>query len=231
MDIKTTSPEFYRRFRRAQNYLNNEWALDDIKWWGIFHHWSERYWQAIGEKDPFKFRKWPKLAFKVYENDLTNMNLHKKVQSWALIDRLCGEPSFVRFTELVQEYANCMLENCKYCPFDEYMREEADNIVESFLDTVNDALKKFKLEPLVVKMVPAEGPHMCYIKKEYLVTTTMQDSNDILSQSEKHSINFCSDRSEKALRTIQSKHNILKRLIIKLKLSFLEVDAEVSPKP
>lgn len=231
MKIKKASPEFYRRFRQARNYLNNDWALDDIGWWDVFQYWSEKYWQAIGEKDPFKFRKWPKLAFKVYENDLTYMSLHKKVQAWALIDRLCGEPSITRFVELVQDYANCMLENCKYCPFDDYMREKADDIVESFIDTVNDALRKFKLEPLTVEIIPAINPHIYHIEKEYLITTTMQDSDDALSLSEEHSAAFCSERSEKALKTIQTKHNLLKKLIIKLKLSFLEVNAEVNTKP
>lgn len=231
MSLEEPSSEIYRRFRQARNYLNNDWALDDIYWWNVFQYWSERYWQAIGEKDPFKFRKWPKLAFKIYENDLTNMSLHKKVQSWALIDRLCGEPSIARFTELVQDYANCMLENCKHCPFDEYMVEKANDIVESFLDIVNDALRKFKLEPLTIKVIPASSPHAYHMEKEYLITTVMRDDYDTLLRSEKHSRSFRSDRSERALEAIQPKRNILKRLIIKLKLWFIEVDAEVDAKP
>lgn len=198
--------------------------MDDIGWWDTFSHWSERYWQAIGEKDPFKFRKWPKSAFKIYNRGLTQMSLHQKVKSWALIDRICSEPSITRFAELVQEYANCLLE-CKYYPHDEYLQEHAEDAAECFLEEISKALIKFKVNVLEIKKVRATTPRICQISEEYIVQSRISDTEDILIMSDEHGENFVSERSEKALERVRRKRPIQK-LIAKIKLPFIEVETE-----
>lgn len=205
--------------------MNSEWSLDDIGWWDTFSYWSEKYWQAIGEKDPFKFRKWPKCAFKVYNHDLTQMNLHQKVKAWALIDRICSEPSIIRFAELVQEYANCILE-CKYNPHSEPLREYAEDTAECFLEEIKKALAKFDISVLEIRKVQAITPRTYPIDQEYNIRSQIDDTDDALRISDEHGKSFISERSEKALKSIQHKAPF-RKLIAKIKLPFLEVDADL----
>lgn len=217
--------DFYRRFHRAREYLNSEWSLDDIRWWGTFSCWSEKYWQAIGEKDPFRFRKWPKRAFKVYGDDLTQMSLRQKVKSWALIDRICSEPSITRFAELVQEYANCILE-CKYNPHSDYLAEHTEEEAECFLEEIRKALIKFGIDILEIQKIKAKTPRAYPIKCEYSIRSRVNDAKRILEISDEHGRNFVSQRSEEALKRAQYKVPF-RKLIAKIRLPFVEVDAEI----